>query len=606
VLLNGTNTDATAPSPDIGWPNAGTGWGRAWLDGNLWFKTTLGAGDDSRRLRLFERPNGAGLKTGDSNEYTIANVGAGAELRATLTWFDVDAAPGAAATLINNLDLEVVAPGGTLYKGNVITASASVPGGDADTRNTVEQVRLLVPAAGSYTFRVKAASVPGNGSEGSDRQGYALAVSGDFAMPDPAAFPAPGALAITSNEPAGIAVGFTAAAGAQGFQLYRATGTCATAAAGDFRMVANGTGAPLVDATSIGGFSYAYTVRGVQDDVEGELSACVDVVSNAICTLMPSLDRQSLIADGAASDCSVELSWAAAEANCPASTGITYTIERDNDPYFGSPQTVASEVASPLFVDVDVSNGTPYFYRVFAQDSFGNSSPLSRVANVTPSGADGPDPAAFLDDVDTHTYMDLEAPWQVTDTAAGNGDYSYRNAPDGQPYPNATCASITTPPLTLEPGTTLNFMARYNLEYQWDGVVMEISSDGGASWQDLAPDGGYPSNFGQTMNPPINACGFAASHGAFSGVSTPTSNADPDNDNLTAVFKPFSADLAAFAGQTVQIRWRMSTDPASGYEGFLLDQVEIGDGSGGTTPDPDVIFADGFDGVAGGPDYMCH
>ena len=604
VLLNGTNTEATAPAPDLGWPNAGTGWGRAWLDGNLWFKDTLSGGDDSRRLRLFERPNGAGLKTGDSNEYTIDNVGAGAELRATLTWFDADAAPGAASTLINNLDLEVVAPGGTIYKGNVFSASESQSGGSADTVNTVEQVRLTAPVAGSYTFRVKATGVPGNGSEGSDRQGYALAVSGEFAMPDPTAFPAPTSVAIAGNDTSGVAISFSAAAGAQGFQLYRAPGTCATAAPGDFRMVEAGASAPLVDTTTIGGFSYAYKVRGVQNDVEGDVSGCVDVVSDAICSLMPTLDPLSIAANGAASDCSVELAWASAEASCPASTGITYTIERDTDPYFGSPETMADGVASTGFIDVDVIDGTPYFYRVSAQDSFGNSSLFSRVINATPSGAGGPDPAAFLDDVDTHTYADLQAPWQVTDTAASNGSYSYRNAPDGQPYPNVTCASITTPPLTLNAGTTLNFMARYNLEYQWDGVVMEISTDGGANWLDLPPDGGYPADFGETMNPPINACGFAASHGAFSGVTTAASNADPNNDGATAVFKPFSADLAAFAGQTVQIRWRMSTDPASGYEGFLIDEIEIGDGSGGTLPDPDVIFADGFDGD-GGSGYMC-
>lgn len=603
ILLNGTNVNASAPSPDVGWPNAGTGHGRAWLDGNLWFKDTMPGGDDSRRLRLFERTNKAGLKTGQVNEYTIANVGPGIELRATLTWFDANAVSGAASTLVNNLDLEVVAPGGTVYKGNVLSGGVSTPGGTADAKDTVEQVRFETPAAGSYTFRVKATGVPGNGAEGSDAQGYALAVSGAFAMPDPAAFPAPTALSVTTNGTAGVAVGFSSVAGAQGFQLYRAAGTCASAAAGDFRMVANGAAAPLVDTTSVGGFSYAYKVRGVQNDVEGNVSTCVDVVSDAACTLMPSLDAASLIASGSASSCSVELGWAAAQANCPASTGITYTVERDSDPYFGTAQAVATGLATPAFIDVNVSNGTPYYYRVSAQDSFDNASLPSRVANVTPSGVDGPDPAHFLDDVDTHTYMALQSPWQITDTSASNGTLSYRNAADDQPYPDATCASITTPPLTLLPGTTLNFKARYSLEYQWDGVVQEISTDGGATWNDLPPDGGYPTTFAQTMNPPINACGFASTHGAFSGVSTTASNADPDNDNAVAVFKPFAADLSSYAGETVQIRWRMSSDPAGGYLGFLLDEVTIGDGS---TPDNDPIFANGFEEQAGGNDYMCH
>ena len=91
VLLNGT-VQTTSPAA---FPNTGTGWGRPWLDSNLWFRDQMPGGDDSRRLRVFERTNDAGLETGDVNEYTIANVAAGVEFRATLTWFDPPAAPGA-------------------------------------------------------------------------------------------------------------------------------------------------------------------------------------------------------------------------------------------------------------------------------------------------------------------------------------------------------------------------------------------------------------------------------------------------------------------------------------------------------------------------------
>src|SRR5690606_37419462 len=99
--------------------------------------------------------------------------------------------------------------------------------------------------------------------------------------------------------------------------------------------------------------------------------------------------------------------------------------------------------------------------------------------------------------------------------------------------------------------------ARYQMESQWDGVVMEISTDDGASWSDLAPTGGYPGNFSSTGNPPINACGYAASRGAFNGTT---------NGN----FNSFNRSLAAYAGQTVRLRWRMSTDPGYEEEGFYL------------------------------------
>jgi hypothetical protein len=597
VLLNGTRL-TTSPS---GFPNTGTGWGRAWLDSNLWFKGTMAGGDDSRRLRIFERTNDSGLKTGDINEYTIANVAAGIEFRTTLTWFDPDAAPGAASTLVNNLDLEVVGPGNITYLGNHFASNVSTPGGTADAKDTVEQVRFTAPIAGSYTLRVKGTSVPGNGSSGSDRQGYALVASGAFALPDPAVFPAPTAPSATSNNTSGIVVGFTGSAGAQSYQLYRANGTCATANAGDFHLVAAGTSAPLTDDTTQGGFSYAYKVRGVQNDVEGAPSTCFDVVSNDTCTLAPSFDTHSLVGDGSNATCSAALGWSATTAVCPTATGVTYKLERDTDPYFGSAQVLAPSLATTTYNDTTVSNGTPYYYRVTASDSLGNSALPSVVLNLTPSGASGPDPAAFLDDVDTHSYMTMQPTWRITNTSASAGTFSYHTNPDAQTYSSNTCASLTMPPLTIgASATTLSFKAKYDLEYQWDGVVVEVSTNGGGTWNDLPPVGGYPSAFTQTGSPPANACGFAASHGAFNGVSTASSNADPGNGTATAVFKPFTVNLASFVGQTVQLRWRFASDPGAEFGGFYLDEVQLG-----TPAATDVIFADGFEGAAGG-DYMCH
>jgi hypothetical protein len=594
VLLNGTN-----PINSASWPSTGTGWGRAWLDGNLWFKNTMTGGDDSKRLRLFERPNSAGLETGDTNEYTIANVAAGVELRATLTWFDPPAAPGSASTLINNLDLEVVGPDSTVYLGNHFTSGVSTPGGSADAKDTVEQVRLTTPVAGSYTFRVKATDVPGDGTSGSDRQGYALAVSGAFGMPDPAPFAAPTDLEVSGNGSTGVSIGFTAgAAGAQSFQLYRADGTCATAAPGDFHMVGSGAASPLVDDRTQGGFSYAYKVRGVQGDVEGDVSACIDVVSDDTCNLLPVFDTASVTADGNHSSCSVEVDWAAAQASCPAAGGVKYTVLRDTDPYLGNAQAVATDLESPGFVDTDVVDGTPYYYQVVATDDLGNAAPVSRVANATPAGSDGPDPATLVDDVDTHSYMSMEVPWQITNTAATNGTFSYHNAGDNQTYIAGACASIETPELTLPPAAALSYKAQYDVEYQWDGVVTEISTDGGATWADLPPDGGYPSSFAQTQG---NGCDFPASQGAFNGVSTAGNPADPGNGSTTPEFLDFGNDLSAYVGQTVRIRWRFSSDGGAEFSGFWLDEVRL---SGESI---DTIFEDGFEGTGGsGGDYVCH
>lgn len=577
VLLNGT-VQTTSPSA---FPNTGTGWGRPWLDGNLWFKDTMPDGDDSRRLRVFERPNAAGLETGDVNEYVISNVAPGIEFRATLTWFDPAAAAGAASTLVNNLDLEVMDPNGQTYLGNVISGNVSVTGGTADNKDTVEQIRFTAPIAGSYTIRVKGTSIPGTGASGTDRQGYGLAVSGAFALPDPEPAAAPTSLAIEGNGTSGVDINAAAVAGAQSYQLYRADdATCTTAQTGDFHMVANGTSLPLVDDRTQGGYSYAYKLRAVKGDIEGEASTCIDVVSADDCTLHPDFDTLSVSVDASNSSCSVDLSWAAASSNCPAASSITYTIERDTDSYFAAPTTIATNVVPATLSDTAVSNGTPYYYRVRAVDGAGNTSVPSATVNATPSGVDGPDPGNYLDDVDTHSYMSMQSPWQITDTSASAGSYSYHSNPDDEPYTDNACFAITTPAMTLTTGAMLSFQARYDVEFEWDGVVMEISTDGGSSWNDLPPTGGYPSSFAQTTSPPINTCGYLASHGAFNGVSTASSNADPNNGSATAVFKPFGADLSAYVGQTVMVRWVMSTDPAVGYDGFFLDQVQISGAAG--------------------------
>ncbi len=593
VMLNGTN-----PISASNWFSNNYGWGRMWLDSNLWFSSTTTGGDDNRRMRYWERTNATGLVQGEQHQYLIT-VAAGQELRVTLTWYDPEGAPGAALALVNNLDLEVVAPGGmTTYKGNVFTSGVSTAGGTADSRNTVEQVRLTAPVAGSYTLRVNGTSIPGNGRAYSDRQGYALVVSGAFGLPDPTPYPAPTGLSVTSNNSSGIAIGFSAMAGAQSFELYRAAGTCASAAQGDFRMVASNGVSPVVDDHTQGGYSYAYQVRGVQNDVEGAHSACLDVVSNDICALFPNFSEASIQRSQQNSSCSVALNWNTGSSQCPAASGVSYSVYRDSNPYFTAPTRIANNLSALTFTDSTLTHNAPYYYRVSAVDSAGNESLRQRTLNATTLGPGGADGGSFIDDVDTHAYMDMSTPWRITNQIASAGSYSYHNGGDNQTYPASVCAAITTPNIVVQPGAILNFKARYDLEYQWDGVVLEISTNGGSSWNDLPPDGGYPNTFAQTGTPPINNCAYPTSQGAFTGKTTTVSNADSGNGTgPTPIFKAFTANLASYAGQTIKLRWRFSSDGGAEFEGFSLDEVTLGGIA------LDRTFKDAFE---GGPVLTCY
>lgn len=551
------------------WPDSTAGWGRMWLANSVYFD------GDARRHRHWMRSNDAGLETGDIDSFEM-ELAAGEELRATLAWYDPDGALGSGVTLVNNLDLEMTAPGGTTYLGNVYTAGASSAGGTADTLNTVEQVRVLAPVAGTYTFRVKATAIPGNGRPGSHRQGYALIVGGRIAQPEGVLFvdnfeidprvSAPQTLTLADNGDDGVDIEASPVAKADSYQLYRAEGTCAAVPTTQFRFVGEDLDEVVTDNRSQGGYTYAYRMRSVRDGIEGRLStACVEVVSADACSLTPEFADSSILADMQNANCAVNLTWDAGNSNCPAAP-LSYRVYRDTSPLFTSPQLLDT-VTGTNYSDNGVANGTPYYYRVDAVDDEGNLLVGTRVVNATPIGegtAGGP--GVYLDDIDDNSYMAMQSPWSISNLLPGLGSFSYRSA-SGSVYPPLTCADIATLPLTLAAGSPqLQYQARWQIEAEWDGVVAEISTDDGASWTPITPVGGYPSDFSQTQNPPINACAYPASQGAFGGTSA---------GFATGVYQAVSHDLSAYAGQDVIVRWRLSTDPGSEEGGFFLDNVRI-------------------------------
>ncbi len=211
-----------------------------------------------------------------------------------------------------------------------------------------------------------------------------------------------------------------------------------------------------------------------------------------------------------------------------------------------------------------MTSGVTQYYGIQANNSFGNHSNRLRTiaaARLSPAGLDG---NTYFDNAITHAYMQAASPWQSTNSKASvAGGYSYHTGADGLNYPDLTCAALTTPPILVQAGAALSFKARYDFEFEfeWDGIVMEISTDGGSTWTDLPPDGGYPSTFAQTTSPPVNACGNLATHGAFTGVSvSAANNHDAGNGTSLAAFLPFSKNLSAYAGQTIKLRWVLSSD----------------------------------------------
>jgi MYXO-CTERM domain-containing protein len=98
----------------------------------------------------------------------------------------------------------------------------------------------------------------------------------------------------------------------------------------------------------------------------------------------------------------------------------------------------------------------------------------------------------------------------------------------------------------------------------WDGGLIEITQDGGLTWEDIATyvDPGYTGTIAQVPgadNPLGARNGFVRQNAAW-----------PNSDTVTL-------DLgSSFAGQTVKIRYRIGTDAVAGvpdYQGWFIDTI---------------------------------
>ncbi|MCH2186738.1 M36 family metallopeptidase, partial [Myxococcota bacterium] len=116
----------------------------------------------------------------------------------------------------------------------------------------------------------------------------------------------------------------------------------------------------------------------------------------------------------------------------------------------------------------------------------------------------------------------------------------------------------TAEPFLIAAGMTFAFWHSFDTENRYDGGVIEISTDGGSTWNDLAPQiltNGYTDTISTEYNSPI------AGRSAFTGNS--------DGYIQTQV------ELDAFAGESGLIRFRMTSDSSIGGSGWSIDDVTI-------------------------------
>ena len=153
-------------------PNFQEGWGRVDLTNLI---------DSARHYQMLDQT--VLLTTGQTYQQH-AFVGSSAQpLKITLAYTDVAGFPGAIPALVNDLNLVVTGPDGTVYRGNQFTGDESTPNATkSDNLNNVEGVTLSQPLPGDYLIEVVAANVAEDArlDTAAIDQDFALVVSGSL------------------------------------------------------------------------------------------------------------------------------------------------------------------------------------------------------------------------------------------------------------------------------------------------------------------------------------------------------------------------------------------------------------------------------------------
>lgn len=238
---------------------------------------------------------------------------------------------------------------------------------------------------------------------------------------------------------------------------------------------------------------------------------------------------------------SLQLTWQAAGDDGDIGTARRYEVRYATTPITDE---AAWNAASKANVDVstaantnDVSavvNGLSFntngFLAVKAVDNVGNVGPLSdslpfAVRQVTKIAENR---AETMDDVTA------DAPWGVQAEAARQGNV-FSDSPEGQ-YANDLDVSLVLAPIDIDsPDVTLAFSTAYDLEASYDFGHVEISTDGGTSWQ------------------PIDTLTGSSSW-----------------RNVSYNLNSYLAGVSSF-----QIRFRMTTDYSLAKDGWKIDDISV-------------------------------
>ena len=329
--------------------------------------------------------------------------------------------------------------------------------------------------------------------------------------------------------------------------------------------------------------TYYYVVRSVQGCDSGN-SAEASAATTGNCFVGPAFAGVATATNAASSTCTMNLSWPAAATRCGGS--VTYRVYRNTiAPFAPSPSNlIVAGLTGTSYADRGgLAYPGSYAYIVRAVD-IGNGADDGNFSAITGQPTGPIAVGTWSDNAgDTGPPQLLSAsPWGVRPTGGKTAPKVYSTGT----YANNVCAALTSPPIGLSTGSTLAFASKYDMEADFDlGIVEVATGPSFGAWTKVAVN--YPDDLPNGGN----ACGIPTS-----GANTVFSRTF-----ATPVYpaSPYTGSLAAYAGQTIKLRWRFSSDAGLTRAGWWVDDVAITNAqlpttcAAGTPPNPKEPSADG-------------
>jgi hypothetical protein len=167
-------------------------------------------------------------------------------------------------------------------------------------------------------------------------------------------------------------------------------------------------------------------------------------------------------------------------------------------------------------------------------------------------------------------YEPAVVEWTVDDTSGDEVDDEALYSGSGDSLDRTMAFAATVP----ADDPTLTFATRYDIEFGWDFGFVQVSTDGGQTWESVADELTTTEHAENPSYPEIAAQlpGLTGTSALTeSGEATFTQNEGPP-EWVTADF-----DLSAYAGDEVLIGFRYMTDGAAVLPGWWVDDITLGD-----------------------------